>query len=321
VYQGGETKFKMKAYQGEKAAGNGEVVPYETGKSFSYTDRVAYTPEMATSNLEMRIYGTQGSKSKQFDPIAISPGVITTPLLMKSDDKAIYSKDRFERVTPGTTEAIVNFEYNSSAVRPAEMKDADIAALEAWFTSIQSNPKIVVKSIEFQSYASPEGEIFLNDNLATERADAGKKVLLEMFKRAKITMSYDGVFNLNPKGEDWDGFRAAMEKSNITDRDIIVRILQKTTDLNAREQEVKNISKTYLEIQKDIFPQLRRCIIRVSYNVEGYSDAELKTIATSAPATLNYEELLKAGSLVDDLGQKVAIYQAATSKENADFRA
>jgi hypothetical protein len=321
VYQGGETKFKMKAYQGEKAAGNGEVVPYEAGKSFSYTDRIAYTPDMATSNLEVRLFGTQGSKSKQFDPIAIAPGVITTPLLMKSDDKAIYAKDRFVRTTQGSTEAIVNFDYNSSTVRPAELKDADLAALSQWFTGIQSNPKIVVKSIEFQSYASPEGEIFLNDNLATERAEAGKKVFADLMNKAKITTSYDGVFNMNPKGEDWDGFRAAMEKSNIGDRDIIVRILQKTTDLNAREQEIKNISKTYVEIQNDIFPQLRRCIIRVNYDIEGYSDAELKSIATTSPATLNYEELLKAATLVEDLGQKASIYQAAAGQNNADYRA
>jgi hypothetical protein len=321
TYGTSEAKYKTKTYQGEKAAGNGEVIPYKTGKSFSYSDKIAYAPGMETSELKLSVFGKQGTKEKQFDPISVAPGVITTPLLMKSDDKAIYTKDRFVRTTSATTEAIVNFDYNSSKIRPAELKDADIAALQQWFADIQSNPKIVVKSIEFQSYASPEGEIFLNDNLAKERADAGKTVFAEIMKKLKLSVNYDGVLNLNPKGEDWEGFRQLMEASSIADRDIIIRILQKTTDLNAREQEIKNISKTYLEIQDVIFPQLRRCIIRVSYDIEGYSDAELVSLANSNPSSLKYEELMKAGSLVEDLGQKAAIYQAAASKSDADFRA
>jgi tetratricopeptide (TPR) repeat protein len=321
TYGSSEARYKTKTYQGEKAAGNGEVIPYKTGKSFNYSDKIAFRPGMEESQLNLSIFGRMGTKEKQFDLLPVAPGVITTPLLMKSDDKAMYAKDRFERVTTKTTEAIVNFDYNSSVVRPQEMKDADIVALENWFREIQANPKIVVKNIEFQAYASPEGEIFLNENLAKDRAEAGKKVFNELMKRAKITSNYDAAFFMNPKGEDWEGFRQMMEKSNITDRDIIIRILQKTTDLAQREEEIKNISKTYLEIQKDIFPPLRRCIIRVTYDIEGYSDAELRTIATSNPANLNYEELMKSGTLTEDLTQQASIYQAAAAKEGADFRA
>lgn len=320
-YGSSEARYKTKTYQGEKAAGNGEVIPYKTGKSFSYSDKIAYRPGMEESQLNLSVFGKMGSKSKQFDPLPVAPGVITTPLLVKSDDKVMYAKDRFERVTTKSTEAIVNFDYNSSVVRPQELKDADVMALENWFKDIQSNPKIVVKNIEFQSYASPEGEIFLNENLAKDRAESGRKVFNELMKRSKIGNKYDGNFYMNPKGEDWEGFRQLMEKSNITDRDIIIRILQKTSDLAQREQEIKNISKTYVEIQKDIFPPLRRCIIRVTYDIEGYSDAELRSIATSNPSNLNYEELMKAGTLVDDLAQKASIYQAAAAKDGADFRA
>lgn len=321
VYGSKETKFKAKTYQGEKAAGNGEVIPYQAGKSFNYSDRIGYTPDMETSNLELRLFGKQGTKEKQMEPLPIAQGIITTPLLIKSDDKVVYAKDRFVRTTQGTYEAIVNFDYNSSVVRPAELKDKDIADLQAFFANLPANPRWIIKNIEFQSYASPEGEIFLNENLATERADAGKKVLNDVMKKLKIAGRYDAMYQMNPKGEDWEGFRQLMETSNIDDRDIIVRILQKTTDLSAREAEIKNISKTYVEIQKDIFPQLRRCIIRVSYDIEGYSDAEIKTIAASTADSLDYEELLKAGSLTDDLGQKASIYMAAEKQASGDYRA
>lgn len=241
---------------------------------------------------------------------------------MKNDDKVIYAKDNFVRTLNFTKEAIVNFDYNSSVLKKGQVNDSDMVALGNFFNEVQANPKLKITKIEFQSYASPEGEIFLNENLAVERADAGKKALTEMVKKKKLdAFVTENLFMMNPKGEDWEGFRAAMEKSGIEDRDIIIRILEKTTDLPSREQEIKNISKTYQEIQKDIFPQLRRCIIRVSYDEEGYSDAELKTLSASTADSLTYEELMKAGTLTEDLALKTSIYQAAARKSDADWRA
>jgi hypothetical protein len=97
-------------------------------------------------------------------------------------------------------------------------------------------------------------------------------------------------------------------------------VLQMTKDFQQREKEIKNISKTYTEIQKVIFPSLRRATIRVNYNEMGYTDQELTSIAASSPSSLKYEELMKAASLVENLDQKAAIYKAATDKSDADYR-
>ena len=193
---------------------------------------------MESSKLELRIKGSKGSKTASFPAVEIAKGVITTPYLMKSDDKVIGSKDALVRSTDKTFEAVVNFDLNSSVLKPAEMKDADIAELQALLTLISTNPKMVVTQIELQSYASPEGEILLNDGLAVERAKSGSKVMTNVLKTAKLDVLYGSLVKENPKGEDWDGFKAAMEKSAIADRDIIVRILQRTTDLNEREAEI-----------------------------------------------------------------------------------
>jgi outer membrane protein OmpA-like peptidoglycan-associated protein len=320
-YDGGETAYKMRGFQGEQAAGNYEKVPFKTGKNFSYTDKIGYKPEMANSTLEVRLHGTQGKKTADFPPIQVGEGVITTPLLLKNDDKPMYSMDKFVRTKSFNTEAEINFDYNSSVVKPAQLKREDLVALAKFADSCQRNTRLVIKKIDMIGYASPEGELFLNDNLANERTTAGKKVFMDLMKKNKLTNVTESMVQLMPKGEDWEGFRMMMEKSNIADRDIIIRILQKTTDLQQREQEIKNISKTYVEIQKDIFPALRRCRMVISYDQEGYSDAELKQIASTDPSVLNYEELLKAGSLVEDLNVKANVYKAATAKTDADYRA
>ena len=321
VYPGGEAKFKMQAYQGEKAAGNGVVVPYKEGKAINYSSRIGFVPGMESSKLELRIAGKEGSKQGNLPPVAMGEGVITTCLLVKTDDKCIWSTDNFVRTLSFTNDsAQVNFDYNSSALKPAELKDADMTALGYFFKRAAANPRLKIKKVEFLGYASPEGEILLNDNLAQERSDAGKMAFENLATSMNLTNIPAGAFTVTPKGEDWEGFRAAMEKSNIDDRNIIINVLKMTTDLTEREKEIKNISKTYVEIQKDIFPSLRRCRFVVSYDLEGYSDAELIQIGSSNPSSLKYEELMKAGSLVEDLDKKAAIYLAATKIKEADYR-
>lgn len=321
VWNGGEATFKVQEFKGEKATGNGDVIPFKTGKSFKYTATVPYTAGMESSKLELRMKGAKGSKTASFPAVEIAKGVITTPYLMKSDDKVATSADKFVRSTDKTIEAVVNFDLNSSVLKPAEAKDADVVALQSLLTSISTNPKMVVTQIEIQGYASPEGEILLNDGLGSERAKSGAKMINGVLKTAKLDVLYGSLVKEIAKGEDWEGFRAAMEKSSIADRDIIIRILQRTSDVTEREKEIKNITKTYTEIKDLILPGLRRCVVIVHYTENGYTDAELISLGKSNPSVLKYEELLKAATLIEDANVKASIYREAETKANGDFRA
>ncbi len=321
VHAGKETRFKSAYYQGEQAVGNGSVVPFKIGKSFSHTDRVAYTPEMANGKLELRIHGRMGSKESDLPVLSIAEGIITTPYLLKNDDKCVWSKDQYVRTLNYTNDSTqFNFAKNSSVLESSQLKEKDVIGLGNWMKSVANNPALVIKKIEFKAYASPEGEILRNENLANERAEAGKKAFMDMAKKMKLINATENLFTLTPIGEDWEGFRSAMEASNIDDRNIIINVLKMTNDLQKREQEIRNISKTYTEIEKVIFPDLRRCRVLINYDLQGYSDEELVQIASSNPSQLKYEELMRAGSLVDDLAKKASIYKAACALPNADYR-
>src|SRR5690606_23236648 len=93
TYASGETPLKMAGFQGEKAAGNYTVVPYESGKAFSYSDKVAYAPAMEQSQLMLNILGKQGKKEKSFTAVKLADGVITTPYLVMSDDRVILRSE------------------------------------------------------------------------------------------------------------------------------------------------------------------------------------------------------------------------------------
>jgi len=101
---------------------------------------------------------------------------------------------------------------------------------------------------------------------------------------------------------------------------LIVRVLEMYPDPAKRESEMKNMAKTYQEVEKTILPQLRRSNISLKYDKVGYSDDELRDLAKSNPDALTAEEILYAATLFNDLNDKLAIYKDAERVHASDFR-
>ena len=124
-----------------------------------------------------------------------------------------------------------------------------------------------------------------------------------------------------PKGEDWDGFKKAMRASSIADKDLILRVLEMYSDKNKREEEIKNIAKTYKEIEEGILPDLRRSQVAVTYTVEGYTDEELMDLCKTNPEALTVEELLcRSATLFEDANDQLEVYQNTARVHADDFR-
>ncbi|MEB2342935.1 MAG: hypothetical protein OZ932_13135 [Flavobacteriia bacterium] len=323
TYAGGETPLKMAGFQGDKAAGNYTVVPYETGKTFSYSDKVAYTPTMEQSQLMLNILGKQGKKEKPFTAVKLADGVITTPYLVQSDDRVILAPDQFVRVTSHSADATINYLVASEVVRPSELQDQDVKDVTAFVKAAVKNPRITWKGVTVDAWASPEGEVKMNENLADKRAATGKRWIQGVMNANKVEGAKDNAFyTLNPRGEDWNGFKTAVQASSFPDKDLVLRVLEMYPDVDRREQEIKNMAATYkTEIAEGILPKLRRSEVKVNYDVNGYSDEELSSLSKTNPDTLNLEELLKAAALSNDLNDQLRIYREAERRFPQDYRA
>ena len=320
TWEGGSSSFDMQGFQGEDAAGNYTVVSFESGKAFSYSSSVQFDPAMEdASELTVRISGKQGNKSASFDPIVVGAGVITTPLWVQADDQFIAVKDNFKRIISYTENGTVNYTKNSSAVRSSELRDEDWKALRSLINLSVDADSVTITGASIESYASPEGEITLNEDLASDRANSSAKALTREMNRAKLTAD-DAFYNLVPKGEDWQGFKSLMQSSSIEDKNLILRVLEMYSDKNKREEEIRNIAKTYKEIEKEILPALRRSQIVISYDVEGYTDEELMNYSLSSPDMLTADELLFAATLHADMNDKLTVYQSAARVHPNDFR-
>lgn len=320
TWSGGEAPLKMAGFQGDKAAGNYTVVPYESGKAFSYSDKVAYKPAMAESQLMLNILGKQGSKEKPFTAVKLADGVITTPYLVQSDDRVIIGADKFVRVTTHSADATINYLVASDVVRPTELQDKDVKDVAAFVKAGMKNPRITWKGVTIDAWASPEGEVHMNENLAEKRANSGKRWIQGVLAANKVDTKAAGFYTLNPRGEDWDGFKTAIQASNFSDKDLVLRVLEMYPDVNRREQEIKNMAATYKEIADGILPKLRRSEIKVVYEVNGYSDEELTALSKSNPDTLKIEEILKAATLTSDLNEQLRIYREAERMYPQDWR-
>ncbi len=320
----GSTALKSVTVQGEKATGNGNVIQFKPGGNVSYNDVVVYKSEYENTDLKVTGTVSKGGKvKKQLGEIKIADATIVTPFMVNKDYKVIFEKDAFNRITEESTSAQVNYEKSKSVVRPTELKEKDIAQLQAWLTKAQADPKISLKTISITGYASPEGETGKNSSLSTERAEAGKTTVINLAKAAKNVKAQTEIFSLNGRGEDYDGFKRELEKStmNNDEKQLVIRVLEMHKDPETRETEMRNMGKTFKYLDDNIFPKLRRAEITVTYDKTGYTDEELKTISLSKPETLKIEELLFASTLTNDLNEKLSIFNAAIKVAPEDVRA
>jgi Flp pilus assembly protein TadD len=316
----GDHAFKTQYLQGEKATGNGQTIPKKTGGTVNYTDVIPYAADMEHADLMVSGLAKKGKKEIEIEATKIADGTIVTPLLVQNDDKALVGVDNFVRTTEETYTAQINYLKGKSDVRSSEMKDQDIKDLQAWLADAQVNPKKAPKKINLVGYASPEGETDKNGNLASDRAKSGEEAIKKVVAASKFEAPADGFYAQQAKGEDWDGFKAAVEASDLEDKDLILRVLTMYSDLNQREEEIKKMAKTYKRLEKDILPPLRRTQVVVVYDKIGWSDEELKELSKTKPDTLKIEELLFTATLYEDLAEKMRVYNLVVQYFPEDWR-
>ena len=127
------TALKPITIQGEKVTGNGNSIQYKPGGTVKYSDIVLYKPEF--ESVDLTVVGTvkKGKKEKPMLAVKkVADGTIVTPLLVNKDFKVILEKDAFNRVTEKGFSAQFNFERGKSVIKPAELKEKDIADFKVW---------------------------------------------------------------------------------------------------------------------------------------------------------------------------------------------
>ena len=317
-WNGGEAKGQPATFQGEKVEGNNQSISYKMGGSYTMKTSFDYVPEMAKSELYLEFKATIGKKEVTIPAVKIADGVISTSELVNNtlgNANPALGEDAFQRIIKEKHDANIMFLIQQANIRSSELKTAKEFNKEVANVNEAANKKI--SNIEVSAYASPDGGVSLNTTLAENRENNTTKMLNKNLKKAKIDAPIDAKYT----AQDWEGFQELVSKSNIQDKELILRVLSMYQDPAQREQEIKNISSVYKTLADEILPQLRRSRLTLNYEIIGKSDEEIAKLASSNPSELNIEELLYAATLTNDPAKQEAIYTQATKQFPNDYRA
>lgn len=342
VYENGETELPSMNFIGEKVDGEGIVVSKKNGGAFSYTVTIPYIDDMYNSLLiaepivykfKETVHHNQKSIKDHEDfvlcnAVLIGEGVINTAQnIDKNALKTAYAKpDMKQNIT--TDNGDIFFMVNSDAINwavPLNKNMQNKNAIHDLTSHIMKGWDI--DNIEIIGWASPEGPLSYNKNLSNKRAQMTEEFLkkrLESLSAQKNShVTYKNVndieFMTQGKGADWDGLMKAIENSNIKDKQAILNTLKKQSP-EERVAQLSKYIKQYPELEKNIFPSLRRTIVKVNTIEPTMSDEAITKACTNNPKSLSCDQMMYAATLVKELKNKEMIYITAieTYPNNAE---
>ena len=318
-WEGGEAKGQPATFQGEKVQGNDQTISYKTGGTYTMRASFDYVPEMAKSELYLDFKIKKGKKEYTIPSVKIADGVIaTSELPTVNSANAAYAPDAFQRIIKQAKEAQIMFLIQQANLRASELKSDSLKAFHKQVVAVAGDTKnYKLNNIEISAYASPDGGVELNTTLAENRQNNTEKYMNQQLKKGKIETEVDAKYT----AQDWDGFQELVSKSNIQDKDLILRVLSMYSDPEQRETEIKNISSVYKTLADEILPQLRRARLTANYDVIGRSDEEINAAFDTDAKVLSNDELLYAATLTNDNARKEAIYKKTVELYPNDFRA
>ena len=318
-WEGGEAKGQPATFQGEKVQGNDQTISYKTGGTYTMKASFDYVPEMAKSELYLDFKIKKGKKEYTIPSVKIADGVIaTSELPTVNSANAAYAPDAFQRIIKQAKEAQIMFLIQQANIRASELKSDSLKAFHKQVVAVAGDTKnYKLNNIEISAYASPDGGVELNTTLAENRQNNTEKYMNQQLKKGKIETEVDAKYT----AQDWDGFQELVSKSNIQDKDLILRVLSMYSDPEQRETEIKNISSVYKTLADEILPQLRRARLTANYDVIGRSDEEINAAFDTDAKVLSNDELLYAATLTNDNARKEAIYKKTVELYPNDYRA
>lgn len=312
VYEGGEQAAQTFTYQGEKVKDNYTVVAYGGGtvkESVSFK----YAKGVEKSYLELRSVAYYNGKPIEIPAIKVADGCNVTQMLATTGGEYEFKKDAYQDVIKESAEGQILYDYNSANVKNSQLCSSSVKELQAALEEIESDPRYTVTGTRVVAYASPEGGQEYNAKLSDKRAASAKKV----WKKVTGGMEADNL-EIKSMGQDWEGFQEAVQKSDISDKELILRVLSMYSDPAVRESEIRNMSQVYTEINKNVFPELRRARFIADVDYQNFSEAELEELSRKAIDVLDEEALLRVAAKSDDPARKAELYKVAVKKFGSD---
>ena len=349
TWETGEVILSPMNLKGSKIEGNGKAIEKKTGGRFVYKDTVLYREGMENAQLTLNPVAYKAKAVNEADathsealenPGAIQLGNVKISQGINSTSNRVDIRGDLSMAphnySPKTTElmsANIYFTVNLADLNwnnEQNKKNDAKRAVDNMKSYIANNS--VPRQIFVNAWASPEGEESFNIGLSKKRSETTEKLVNSILdealtERAKAEnikpadvkkyiqdAKKDVVIQTNAKGEDWDNFIRLVEGSSLREKNTVINVVKSQPDKIRREQEIRNMSVVFRQIEEDILPILRRGEIAFNFSGVQKTDQEIAKMAVTNPDDLTFDELMYAASLTSNYANKLAIYKSATER-------
>ena len=320
-YEGGEAKGQSATFQGEKVEGNDQTIAYKAGGTYTMKTIFDFVPAMQKSDLYLQFDAKVGKKTVSVPEVKVSYGVLATSSLLGktlASTNPSLAPDAYQRIIKEKQEATIKFLIQQANLRSSELNSASMKDFVKMLKQINDEKETkALKNVEISAYASPDGALDLNTRLAEQRQNNSESYVQKQMKANKMQGEVDTKYT----AEDWDGFQMLVSRSNIQDKDVILRVLSMYKDPEEREKQIRNMSEVFKELADQILPELRRARLTINYEIIGRSDAQIVDQYKNDASKLSVEEMLYGANLASSASEKEAWYQKTTQLYPNDYRA
>lgn len=153
-----------------------------------------------------------------------------------------------------------------------------------------------ILSASITGYASPEDTYNHNMTLSEQRAGGMRDYLRERYDLPAGKVSAEG------QGEDWEGLREAVIRSDMKYKDEVLDIIDTYGIFSGREKLLMDLrgGNPYRYMLEHIFPLLRRMEMRIDYRVRAFGPEEAGELIGRRPQDLSLQEMYEVAQVEND---------------------
>jgi len=354
TWETGEVILSPMNLKGTKVEGNGKSIDKSTGGRFVYKDTVQYRQGMENAQLTLNPIAYKSKKVNEANAtwaealenegainlgnVKLSQGINSTSNRVDIRGDLAIAPHNYAPKTTQLMTADIYFTVNMADLNwnNAQNKKNDAKrAVENMKSYIANNS--VPRQILVNAWASPEGEESFNIGLSKKRAETTANLVNQILNEALTERAKsenikpndiqkyisdakkDVVITTNAKGEDWDNFLRLVEGSSLKEKNTVVNVVKSQPDKIRREQEIRNMSVVFRQIEEDILPTLRRGEIAFNFSGVQKTDQEIAKMAVTSPDDLTFDEMMYAASLTSNYANKLTIYNSVTERFGSEW--
>ena len=153
-----------------------------------------------------------------------------------------------------------------------------------------------ILSASITGYASPEDTYKHNMVLSEQRAGGMRDYLHGRYGLPTEKVTAEG------KGEDWEGLREAVGRSDMKAKDEVLDIIDTYDIFDGREKLLMDLrgGDPYRYMLEHIFPPLRRMEMRIDYRVRAFDPEEAGELIGRRPQDLSLQEMYEVAQAEND---------------------